>query len=76
MVITAKDTVIASQGRTIAKQEERHITEEHLASELGIQIQGLEQDKKKLKYKLVLTKIGWAVTTVGLGVLAVLALVH
>jgi hypothetical protein len=74
--IGAKDTVIASQSRELVKQENRYYSCERLVKEKEIQITGLKEDKKKIKLKLTLTQIGWAVTTVGLSVLTVLALIH
>lgn len=74
-IITQKDTTIASQARTITKQDIRQMTTEHLVDECETEKTAIKKDLKKTKRRLTWTKVGWAATTVVLAVTTVLALV-
>lgn len=74
-IITAKDTVIKSQAKTIDKQDLRYITTEHAVDECEVAKEAVKKDLKKAKRRLVWTKVGWAATAVVLTVTTVLALV-
>jgi hypothetical protein len=75
LTITAQDTAIKSQAKTIEKQDLRYITTEHLVDEVTLQRDAIKKDLKKSKRRLVWTKVGWAITTVVLTTTTVLALV-
>lgn len=75
LTITAQDTVIKSQAKTIEKQDIRYITTEHAVDECEIAKEVIKKDLKKAKRRLIWTKVGWAATTVVLTVTTVLALV-
>lgn len=74
--ITVRDTIIASQNRTIKLQDTRQETSKNLVKELDLKIEGLKDENKNLKTKLILNKIGWAVTSVGLGIITVLSIIR
>lgn len=71
-----KDTTIASQARTIIKQDIRQITTEHLVDECQLTKRALQKDLKKARRHLLWTKVGWAGTTVILSITTVLALIN
>jgi hypothetical protein len=70
-IIRQKDTIIASQDRTIIKQDIRQIDTEHLVDECNIQKEAIKNDLKKVRRSLNWTKIGWAATAVLESVLVV-----
>ena len=76
LTMTAQDTVIKSQERTILIQENRYKSTERLVKEKEIEITNLKKDIKKAKRKLIATQIAWAATSVILTITTVLALVH
>lgn len=73
--IVQQDTTIASQARTITKQDLRYSTTEKLVTECVTQKEVLKKDLKKAKRKLVWIKIGWAATTIILTTTTILALI-
>jgi len=76
LTITAQDTVIQSQAKTILLQENRYKSTERLVRKKEIQIGILQKDLKKAKRRLVWTKVGWAATAVVLVTTTILAMVH
>lgn len=72
--IVYKDTTIASQKRTIEKQEVRQLDTEHLADEYKGQKEAAEQALKDEQKKKKWILAGWSGTTVLLSVIAILAL--
>jgi hypothetical protein len=73
--MTAQDTVIKSQDRTILIQENRYRSTERLVKEKEIENNNLKKDLKKAKRRLVWTKVGWAATAVVLVTTTILAMV-
>lgn len=63
-VIVAKDTVIASQKRTIAQQDTRNLTSEHLTDECETDKTALKADLKAANTKIKWIKAGWITTTI------------
>lgn len=76
LTITAQDTVIDSQDKTILKQENRYRSTERLVREKEIENTALKKELKKAKLRLLWTKIGWAATAVVLVTTTILAMVH
>ena len=74
-IIVQKDTTIASQDRTIVKQDLRYITTEHLVDECENDKILLKSDLEKANNKLKWTKVGWAATAVVLGITTIIGLV-
>lgn len=72
--IAYKDTTIASQKRTIEKQEVRYLETEHLADEYKSQKETAEQEVKDQKKAKKWILAGWAGTSVILLALTFLAL--
>ena len=75
LTITAQDTVIKSQKKTIDKQDLRYIETEHLVDVCTLEKEVIKKDLKKAKRRLVWVKVGWAATAVVLTVTTVLALI-
>ena len=73
--IVAQDTVIKSQAKTIVKEDLRYKTTEHLVNLCTTEKEVLKKDVKKLKNRLIWTKVGWAFTSVILTITTVLALI-
>ena len=74
-IIVQKDTTIASQDRTIVKQDLRYITTEHLVDECENDKILLKSDLEKANNKLKWTKVGWAATAVVLGITTIIGLI-
>lgn len=72
--IMYKDTTIASQGRTIEKQEVRQITTQVLADQYKAQKEAAENSLKDEKTKKKWILAGWGTTTVLLLVITILVL--
>ena len=72
--IVYKDTTIASQKRTIEKQEVRQLDTEHLADEYKGQKEAAEQALKDEQKKKKWIFAGWGGTTVVLLAITILAL--
>jgi len=72
--IVYKDTTIASQKRTIEKQEVRQLDTEHLADEYKGQKEAAEQALKDEQKKKKWILAGWGSTTIILLTLTFLAL--
>lgn len=72
--IVYKDTTIASQKRTIEKQEVRQLDTEHLADEYKGQKEAAEQALKDEQKKKKWILAGWGGTTVLLSIITILAL--
>lgn len=70
-----QDSVIQSQKKTIDLQDVRYVTAERLVKEEIAQKEAVKKDLKKVKRRLIWTKIGWAATTVVLTTTTILALI-
>lgn len=74
LTVNAQDSVINSQNKTILAQENRYNSTENLIKQKEVEITTYKKELKKSKNKLVLTKIGWAATSIIFTVITVLTL--